>query len=445
MFHRLRPSRAAALFLVRLLLLDLRSVVVGRSGNKIDGNCVLACMNDGFGSRLVKMSRMSRRSFASAVGSLTAAMATAQMRSAAEPENLESIFSIPRASWNAWIAALEKRIPELMKQTSVPGLSLVLIRDGKIYWRRGFGVRDAETQQPVDDRTVFEAASMSKAVFAYVVLKLAERGVLDLDAPLTKYTPARYVQDDPGRLELITARHVLTHATGFPNWRSQRNPMRINFRPGQKHSYSGEGYSYLQSVVTRLTGHEDGNHCQTFEEGARFCATDIADYMQQHLLRPFGMNSSTYLWNEQIARNLARPHGRQGEPLPFRKPGSIQASRYAAAGGLITTPTDYAKFLIEVIQPRPAGAHRLSTQSRDEMVRPQIAVGDFNGYSVFWGLGWRIVKTVQYELVGHGGSNPGFQCFSSVSLAQKAGFVIMTNSDSGGNLLQRLTATLIGS
>jgi CubicO group peptidase (beta-lactamase class C family) len=221
--------------------------------------------------------------------------------------------------------------------------------------------------------------------------------------------------------------------------------MRINFTPGEKHSYSGEGYSYLQSVVTQLTGREDRHQCQTFEEGVRFCATDIAEYMQHNLLRPFGMSASGYLWSEQIARNLARPHGRKGEPLPFRKQGPIQASRYAAAGGLLTTPTDYAKFLIEVMEPRRANAYRLSKKSRDEMVRPQIVVGDFKGYSVSWGLGWRMVKTPQYELVGHGGSNPGFQCFSSVSVAQKAGFVIMTNSDSGGYLLQELVRTLIGS
>lgn len=402
-------------------------------------------MSQSFGPVSIDVSQMSRRSFLLASSSVPVVMAAPQTTTAADPENLDSVFSRSRGSWDTWTAVLEKRIPELMKQASVPGLSLVLIRDGKIYRRRGFGVRDAETRQPVDDRTVFEAASMSKAVFAYVVLKLAERGVLDLDTPLTRYTAARYVQDDSGRLDSITARNVLTHATGFPNWRSQRNPMRISFRPGEKHSYSGEGFSYLQSVVTHLTGREDRNQCQAFEEGVRFCATDIGDYMQKQLLRPFGMSSSTYLWNPELARNLARPHGRQGEPLPFRKQGPVQASRYAAAGGLMTTPTDFARFLLEVIQPRPADNHRLTKKSRDEMVRPQIAVGDFKGYSVSWGLGWRIVKTADTQLIGHGGSNPGFQCFSSVSLARKAGFVIMTNSDSGGNLLQLLIPTLIGS
>ena len=93
----------------------------------------MACMNDGLGSRRVEMSR---RSFALAVASLRAVMSSAQTAPAPGPENLEDIFAIPRSSWNTLIAALEKRIPELMKQTSVPGLSLVLIRDGKIYWRQ---------------------------------------------------------------------------------------------------------------------------------------------------------------------------------------------------------------------------------------------------------------------------------------------------------------------
>jgi CubicO group peptidase (beta-lactamase class C family) len=358
-------------------------------------------------------------------------------------DKLEHIFELPSSSWNSWIKALETRIPSLMQQTSVPGLSIVLIRDAKIYWRGGFGVRDAETRQPVDNDTVFEAASMSKSVFAYVVMKLTEQGVINLDVPLTKYTDTRYIPDDP-RLDLITARHVLMHSTGFPNWRSKGNPMAINFTPGQRFSYSGEGYSYLQQVITHLTGHVDRNRCGTYESDVQFCATDIADYMQRRLLRPFHMNSSAYLWSEQLAKNVARPHGEHGEPLSYPKTTAVDASRYASSGGLKTTPSDFAKFLIEVVQPRPADEFHLSKKSRDEMIRAQIPVGNFDGYSVFWGLGWRIVRMAQHELIGHGGANPGFQCFAEVSPWSRSGFVIMTNADSGVNLLKLLTATAIG-
>src|SRR6266699_426718 len=115
--------------------------------------------------------------------------------------------------------------------------------------RRAFGVKDAASKVPVDDATMFEAASMSKPVFAYAVLKLCERGVLDLDTPLTHYTTSRLLAGDP-RLDLITARHVLSHTTGFANWRSQSHPLSIAFTPGTQWSYSGEGYSYLQSVIS---------------------------------------------------------------------------------------------------------------------------------------------------------------------------------------------------
>jgi CubicO group peptidase (beta-lactamase class C family) len=155
---------------------------------------------------------------------LLASFATTERGPSGDPGKLEHVFDLSPSSWKTWIKALETRIPKLMRETSVPRCSVVLIRDATIYWRRGFGVRDAERRQSVDNGTVFEAASASKPVFAYVVMKLAENGIIDLDVPLTKYTNERYVSNDP-RLDLITARHVLMHASGFPNWRSADDPM----------------------------------------------------------------------------------------------------------------------------------------------------------------------------------------------------------------------------
>jgi CubicO group peptidase (beta-lactamase class C family) len=375
---------------------------------------------------------------------LLASSSTGKNPPSADPDNLEHVFDLSPSSWETWIKAVETLIPKVMRETYVPGCSVVLVRDAKIYWRRGFGFRDAETRQPVDNGTVFEAASASKPVFAYSVIKLAEKEVIDLDAPLTKYTNQRYVANDH-RLDLITARHVLMHASGFPNWRSADDPMAINFTPGSKFGYSGEAYSYLQSVVTHLTGHVDNNRCGKFESGVRFCATDIGDFMQKRLLRPFQMDSSSYIWSEQLAKNLARPHGEHGEPQAFHKPAALDASRYAAAGGLMTTPTDYAKFLIELIQPSPADEFHVSKKSHDEMIRPQFPFQDFDGYSVSWGiLGCRMVRMSQHQLIAPGGSNPGFQCYSAVSPLRKCGFVIMTNADSGLKLLTRLTPSVLG-
>jgi CubicO group peptidase (beta-lactamase class C family) len=146
------------------------------------------------------------------------------------------------AASRARIADWERSIPRIMAEFTVPGLSIVVIRNGRMAWRRGFGVKDAASKAPVANNTMFEAASMSKPLFAYAVMKLCKRGVIGLDTPLTKYTTERFLEGDP-RLDLITARCVLSHTTGFPNWRSAAEPLKINFTPGEKWSYSGEGYS----------------------------------------------------------------------------------------------------------------------------------------------------------------------------------------------------------
>src|SRR5262249_25961442 len=151
------------------------------------------------------------------------------------------------------IASLEKQIPKLMEEAKVPGLSIAIIKDAKLLWRRGFGVKGVTSQEPVDDDTLFEAASTSKPIFAYLIMMLCQKGVMDLDTPLTKYTSELFLKDDP-RLNLITARHVLSHTSGFQNWRTKEQPLKIHFKPGEKWSYSGEGYSYLQSIATHLTG-----------------------------------------------------------------------------------------------------------------------------------------------------------------------------------------------
>src|SRR5215470_7124922 len=132
-------------------------------------------------------------------------------------------------------ARLEKSIPLLMKEGDVPGLAIALVRNGELVWQRGFGVKSVKSNEPINDSTVFEAASLSKPVFAYAVLKLVDAGKFELDKPLNQYLPGNYdVGDDP-RLGQITARRVLSHTTGFPNWRS--GALKIHFTPGERFSY----------------------------------------------------------------------------------------------------------------------------------------------------------------------------------------------------------------
>jgi CubicO group peptidase (beta-lactamase class C family) len=262
---------------------------------------------------------------------------------------------------------------------------------------------------------VFGVASVSKTVFAYAVMQLCELGVLDLDTPLTKYAPERFLVGDP-RLDLITARHCLSHSSGFQNWRSEEDPLRIQFTPGEKWSYSGEGYSYLQSVVTHLTG------------------TDIAAYMQANILDPFGMTSSGYLWTDAMEQRVAQGHDPEGNPVIRRRPTGSHVARYAAAGGLYTTPTDYARFLLGIIDPKPSDAFRLRKESLKEMLRPQVKRTD----SSSWALGWEIDHTEDGDFIRQFGGDPGLQSLAAASVARKSGCVLMINSQNGYRVVSEL-------
>ena len=331
------------------------------------------------------------------------------------------------------VADLEKQIPTLMEEAMVPGLSIAVIKDGKLLWRRGFGVKDSGSNEPVDHDTMFEAASTSKPVFAYAVMKLCERGLMNLDTPLSKYTSARFLEGDP-RLDQITARHVLSHTSGFQNWRSRDKPLSIHFTHGEKWYYSGEGYSYLQSVVTHLTGKVNPKDCGTFEAGLEVCATDIDAYMKANVLLPFGMASSGYLWDDRMEKHMARGHDEKGKRFEKRrKPSGPSVARYGMAGELRTTPTDYARFLIEIIEPKPSDAFRLANASLQEMVRPQVKLpADMHiDGATSWALGWAVQERSSGNVIVHSGGQAGFQALTMASVPRKCGFIILTNSNNG--------------
>src|SRR6266542_1038986 len=321
------------------------------------------------------------------------------------------------------VADLERQVPQWLEEAKVPGLSIAIIDRGRLAWRRGFGVTNTTSRAPVTTDTIFTCCSMTKPVFAYFVMKLCEKGVLGLDTPLTKYTPERYLQGDP-RLDLITARHCLSHTTGFQNWREEDGkPLSIHFTPGTKWSYSGEGYAYLASVVARLM------------------KQPLEDYMQAHVLSPFGMSSSAYIWNESIGNRMAWPHDSAGRPLPKnKKPTQESVARYGAAGDLLTTPTDYAKFLIEVIAPKPGDEFRLNRKSRDEMLRPQVPVPN-NQFRASWAIGWEIVHDGDRNIIYHSGDDTGWHTIGVASAAIKSGFVAMTNGESGTQVLEKVLAS----
>lgn len=340
------------------------------------------------------------------------------------------------AEEGAFARDLESLIPKLMKETAVPGLSIALVKGGKLWWTRGFGVKNSTTMEPVDDATVFEAASVSKTVFAYVVLKLCERGVLGLDTPLTKYLPEKFLEGD-ARLDRVTARHVLSHTGGFQDWRGGDHPLKIHFAPGEKFMYSGEGYFYLQSVVTQLMGQVDASDCAQFEAGLKVCATDFDAFMRRNLLEPFGMTESGYEWREGWNKAFAKAHDVKGKVIERGKGTRPAVARYGAAGGLNTTAKDYAKFLIEIVAPKEIDAFRLTQASLKEMVRPQVKLPEdqkIDGASA-WALGWAVQERPVGNFIVHSGGQSGYRSLAMASVDKKTGFVVLTNGDNGARVI----------
>ncbi|MEO6246210.1 MAG: serine hydrolase domain-containing protein [Opitutaceae bacterium] len=337
-------------------------------------------------------------------------------------------------AWRSGLTELEQLIPTVMKEAVVPGAALALVRDGQLAWQRGFGIRDGSSPEPVDERTVFEAASVSKTVFAYAVLRLCEQGVMDLDTPLSRYVPWRFLEGDP-RLDAITARHVLSHTAGFQDWRSGREPLKIHFPTGEKFQYSGEGYYYLQSVVTHLAGRVDRSQSARYEAKLEVFATDIDALLKRTVLTPFGMAASSYVWNDELARHCAKPHDVTGKPLTKGHPSAVDAARYASAGGLHTTAADYAKFLCRVVAPT-GGAGELAAPLRREMVRPQVRLdpGVKIDDATSWALGWAVQERPSGNVILHSGGQSGFACLTMASVERHTGFVLFTNSDNGGRV-----------
>jgi len=319
----------------------------------------------------------------------------------------------PADSNSALVSQLTAAIPDLMERGAVPGLSLALIENGRIVWSSGFGVRNVTTKEPVDEHTIFEAASLTKPVVAYAALRLADQGKLDLDAPLSRYLPAPYIDADP-RLDQITARRVLSHNTGFPNWRPEGKPLVIHFTPGERFSYSGEGFVYLGQVIERITG------------------VLLDRFVAQTVFEPLGMKESSLVWEQPFNQQTATGHTEAGVAIPKRKP-----LKHNAAASLHTTATDYARFMIAVMNGtglKPATARAMISQQTKVDQGCSNCIGrpvTQPSESIFWGLGVGLQHTAGGDSFWHWGDNGVFRCMMIGYPASKQGIIIFTNSGNG--------------
>jgi CubicO group peptidase (beta-lactamase class C family) len=317
---------------------------------------------------------------------------------------------------------IDTECSRLIAEASVPGIAAAIITGARLDHYLCCGVRGVYAPVPVDEDTVFDAASLSKPVFAHAVLQLAEQGYLSLDAPLVEYLPTSMPADPRG--SLITAKHVLSHSSGLPNWRNADLPLKTYFPPGERFSYSGEGFLLLQRAVEAITGER------------------VDTITEQLVLRPFAMTRSSFVWKWRFDPNRADPHDDFGNPTVGWKPGEGNA-----ASTLQTTAADYARFLLRVLD-----GSRLRPETAQLWLRPHIEVrhpgpqclesSDENTITgIAWGLGWGL--ELRENTFFHWGNNGAFKAFTIGSVARCDAQVCFMNGASGLSIMPELLAAFM--
>lgn len=314
---------------------------------------------------------------------------------------------------------LDDFLPTLIEEANIPGLSIAVLDKGEIAYVGSFGFRSQDTQEPIEEETVFDAASLSKPLFASAVMQLVEEGKFDLDRPLFEYLPYPDAAADD-RYKSITGRMVLSHTTGFPNWR--RGELKILFDPGERYSYSGEGFVYLMKVIEKLTG------------------ASLDDWVTGLLFEPLGLERSSYVWQEKFNDNYAFPHGNLKQTFKKRKPKEGNT-----AYSLQTTAKDYARFLQAVMN-----NERLKKATTKRMLTRQINVPEKNwsagplSESIGWALGWGTEKTERSQYFWQWGDNGPFKGFVMFDPVAKKGVVYFANSSAGLTIAPTICERVFG-
>lgn len=338
---------------------------------------------------------------------------------------------------------LTARIEGLVKKANVHGLAVSVFNGREPVYSRTFGVKRTDTREPLRPDTVFYGASLSKAVFGVLVMRLVEEGVIDLDTPLHKYLDKpigafeasrpkawhenlKDLADDPRHLE-ITARMCLAHTTGLPNWRwfEEDRKLRIKFEPGTRYSYSGEGLTFLQVVLERLT------------------KKPLEDLAREKVFTPYGMTASSYTWQPRFEANFCHGHDEAGKVQEKDKDNAARS-----ASTLETTAEDYTRFLRAVLHRQglqePRWKEMFSTQIR---IRTKRQFGPLaaepsaaqDGLELGYGLAWGVLKSPHGPGVfKEGHSDDGFEHYSILFPERGIGVLIMTNSANGESAFKDL-------
>ncbi|RMA64752.1 serine hydrolase [Ulvibacter antarcticus] len=286
-------------------------------------------------------------------------------------------------------------------EQNIPAMGIGFIEDGKIKEIKVFG--ELEKGVPAPKNTIFNVASLTKPITALVTLKLVDSGLWNLDEPIYKYWIDPDIKDDP-YLKKLTTRHILSHQTGFPNWRRLNDDGKLGFQfePGTQYQYSGEGMEYLREALERK-----------FVKALEELASEL-------IFEPLQMKDTRLFWDQNMdEKRFAKWFNSKGEQYETYKNDQVNA-----ADDLLTTVEDYSKFMLYVMN----GAG-LSSELIKEMSKEQVKVKKGQHFGLGWSVDTPIGKN-EYALT-HGGDDIGVKAICFVLPKTKRGLLIITNSDNG--------------
>ena len=295
-----------------------------------------------------------------------------------------------------------------LAQNKIPAIGIGVIESGTLSHINIYGNLKGNKSAPYN--TIFKVASLTKPIVSMLTLKLVSNGNWDLDEPLNKYWVDPDVIDDP-RHQLLTTRHVLTHQTGFLNWRRQHKTKKLtfDFEPGTGFKYSGEGYEYLKNAL---------------EQKFKMPIEKLSDSL---LFKPIGMPDTKFTWQENIdEKRYAFNHNSEGKLLE-----TIKNKKAYASDLLLSTVEDYGRFAEFVLN-----GGDLSKNIYKEMIHSQVKTPNES----YFGLGWEIIPDLYgKKILMHSGGDPGVRSLILLDLKNKRGLIIFSNSDNGGFLLWEKT------
>jgi CubicO group peptidase (beta-lactamase class C family) len=304
-----------------------------------------------------------------------------------------------------------------MDSLNIPGLSIAIINEGKVVYHKALGYANIEEKLPVTEKTIFEGASMSKPVFAFFVMTYVEEGKLDLDKPLYEYLPYPDIEHDD-RYKKITARMVLSHQSGFPNWRENEpdKTLKIKFEPGTGYEYSGEGYQYLAMVLKHIIGTD---------------WSGLEAAFQERVAKPLDMEHTVYIQTPYTRKHKAEPYDENGKRVDWENDYWYKKDkeRFVAPASIHSEPIDFSKWMIAMVNKK-----LLTEESYDELFKHHAVIPKSGADQYYYTLGLIAQDNPYAHLYFHGGNNTGFTCLLVFDTEKDWGYVIFTNSEFGSRL-----------